>query len=60
MNAHTTETMVLGEDQRIEAASLIQDLNLAITWLRYPGRTNGTAPAEAVNFAVPGGTQAAA
>jgi nicotinamidase-related amidase len=59
-DAHTTETMVLADGQRIEAASLIQDLNLAITWLRYPGRTNGTAPAEAVNFAVPGGTQAAA
>lgn len=58
-DAHTTKTMVLDDGSRIEAASLIQDLNIAITWLRYPGRSNGTAPAEAVNFAVPGGVKPA-
>ena len=58
-DGHTTKTMVLGDGSRIEAASLIQDLNIAITWLRYPGRSNGTATAEAVNFAVPGGVKPA-
>ncbi|MBL0150882.1 MAG: isochorismatase family protein [Ideonella sp.] len=53
-DAHTTETMAPDDGTRIEAASLIQDLNLAITWLRYPGRRNGVAKADRVDFAVPG------
>lgn len=32
-------------------------LNIAMTWLSYPGRTNATAKAEEVRFAVPGGAQ---
>jgi len=28
-----------------------------MTWLSYPGRTNGIAAAEEVDFAVPGGTR---
>jgi hypothetical protein len=34
---------------------MVDDLNIAMTWLRYPGRTNGTATAEEVDFARPGG-----
>ncbi len=56
-DAHTTTTMVPGDGPPIEAASLVQDLNLAITWLSYPGRRNGTAKAEQVNFALPGGVR---
>jgi hypothetical protein len=26
-----------------------------MTWVSYPGRTNGTATAEQVDFAIPGG-----
>ena len=54
-DAHTTETMELDDGARIEAASVIQDLNIAMTWLSYPGRKNGTATAEEVDFTVPGG-----
>jgi nicotinamidase-related amidase len=54
-DAHTTETIVLADGQRIEAASVIGELNIAMTWLAYPGRKNGTARAEEVDFSVPGG-----
>ena len=56
-DAHTTTTMVPDDGPPIEAASLVQDLNLAITWLSYPGRRNGSALAEQVNFALPGGVR---
>jgi nicotinamidase-related amidase len=56
-DAHTTETMALPDGTRIEAASVVQDLNIAMTWLSYPGRRNGTASAEAVDFATPGGSR---
>jgi len=39
----------------IEAATVVDELNIAMTWLSYPGRTNGIATAEQVDFATPGG-----
>lgn len=56
-DAHTTGTMELGNGTRIEAATVIDDLNIAMTWLSYPDRRNGTATAEEVDFATPGGTR---
>jgi nicotinamidase-related amidase len=56
-DAHTTETMALPDGTTIEAASVVQDLNIAMTWLSYPGRRNGTASAETVDFATPGGSR---
>ena len=49
-DAHTTETMALDDGRKIEAASVVDELNIAMTWLNYPGRTNGTATAEEVDF----------
>jgi nicotinamidase-related amidase len=49
-DAHTTGTMELDDGVKIEAASVIQELNIAMTWLSYPGRVNGTAAAEDVDF----------
>ena len=49
-DAHTTGTMELDNGRRIEAASVVAELNLAMTWLDYPGRKNCTASAEAVDF----------
>lgn len=49
-DAHTTETMDLGEGRRIEAATVIEDLNLAMRWLEYPGRRNAVATVEAMDF----------
>ncbi len=56
-DAHTTETIELENDIRIEAADIIRELNIAMTWLSYPGRKNGTASVEEVDFAVPGGVR---
>ena len=56
-DAHTTETMVMDDGTRIEASSVVQELNIAMTWVSYPGRTNTTAKAEEVQFAVPGGAR---
>jgi nicotinamidase-related amidase len=49
-DAHTTETMVLDDGSRIEAASVVRELNIAMTWLSYPGRANRTASVEEVDF----------
>ena len=54
-DAHTTGTMALGNGTTIEASNVIDELNIAMTWLSYPGRTNGTATAEEVDFGRPGG-----
>ena len=56
-DAHTTQTMELGNGTKIEAAQVIQELNTAMTWLSYPGRKNGTATAEDVDFGRSGGVQ---
>ena len=56
-DAHTTGTMELDNGTRIEAANVVQELNIAMTWVSYPGRANGTAKAEAVDFATPGGAR---
>ena len=54
-DAHTTGSIDLGAGQRVEAASVINDLNTVMTWLTYPGRVVGTATAEQVDFSTPGG-----
>ena len=56
-DAHTTGTLELENGTTIEAATVIDDLNIAMTWLSYPDRRNGTATAEEVDFATPGGTR---
>ena len=56
-DAHTTGTIELENGARIEAGDVIHELNIAMSWLSYPGRTNGTATAEEVDFATPGGAR---
>lgn len=56
-DAHTTGTIELDNGVRIEAANVIEELNIVMTWLSYPGRKNGTATAEEVEFAAPGHAQ---
>ena len=51
-DAHTTETLELENGLKIEAADIIHELNIAITWLSYPGRSNGTRSAERLDFAM--------
>lgn len=54
-DAHTTESIVLDDGRRIEAASIVDELNVAMTWISYPGRTSATATAELATFAAPVG-----
>lgn len=49
-DAHTTKTMELGNGSKIEAESMVQDLNIAMQWLSYPGRTNRTVAVDALTF----------
>ena len=49
-DAHTTGTMELDNGVKIEAEDIITELNIAMRWLSYPGRTNDTATAEEVEF----------
>lgn len=56
-DAHTTGSMELGNGVTIAASNVIQELNIAMTWLSYPGRANGTATAAEVDFATPGGAR---
>lgn len=49
-DAHTAANIDLGNGKMIEAANVVADLNIAMTWLRYPGRTNGTATTKTVDF----------
>ena len=54
-DAHTTGTIELENDVRIEALNIIRELNIAMTWLSYPGRVNGTVSVDEVDFDVSGG-----
>jgi nicotinamidase-related amidase len=53
-DAHTTKTRELDNGTKLEAPILVQDLNIAMTWLSYPGRKNDTAKALDVVFSVQG------
>ncbi len=57
-DAHTTRSMELDNGSKIEAESVIQDLNVVMRWLSYPGRSNSTATAAEVEFSSPGGAGA--
>jgi len=49
-DAHTTGSMTLEDGTTIEAARIVDELNIAMTWMQYPGRSTTTATAEAVDF----------
>jgi nicotinamidase-related amidase len=54
-DAHSTGHLELGDGSRVDAAGIVTELNVTMTWLNYPGRRNGIATVEEVDFAVPGG-----
>jgi nicotinamidase-related amidase len=56
-DAHTTESMQLDSGVTIEAETVVQELNIAMKWLEYPGLKNGAAGANDINFAEPGGIE---
>ena len=49
-DAHTTTDMELGPGRALEARSLVDDLNAAMRWLSYPGRTNSVVDAAEADF----------
>ena len=49
-DAHTTSNIDLADGTRVEASSIVTDLNVTMEWLRYPGRQNRTARAGEVVF----------
>ncbi len=54
-DAHTTGTIAFEDGTTIEAADIVRELNIAMTWVSYPGRKNGTATSEELDFTTPGG-----
>src|SRR5207248_3704276 len=52
-DAHSTGSMERADGTTIEAADVIDELNVSMTWVAYPGRTNGTATAEDIDFTTP-------
>ena len=57
-DAHTTGGIELENGLKVQAASIVADLNVTMKWVSYPGRKNATATVEEVNFAAPGGAAA--
>ncbi len=50
-DAHTTMSFELGEGRRLEAESVVTDLNLSMRWLQYPGRRNAAVAVDEFAFA---------
>jgi nicotinamidase-related amidase len=50
-DAHTTGTLAFEDGTKIEAANIILEMNTAMTWVSYPGRTNRTVSAAEIDFA---------
>jgi nicotinamidase-related amidase len=53
-DAHTTGSVDLPDGSRIEAASVVADLNMTMRWLSYPGRHNTVTSVDALDFQPPG------
>jgi len=49
-DAHTTEDLELAPGRTVQASSMVDDLNTAMQWLSYPGRTNAVASARETMF----------
>lgn len=50
-DAHTTASVEFENGFKIEAEKIVQELNLVMRWITYPGRSCGTATADEVPFA---------
>ncbi|MFT3957074.1 MAG: isochorismatase family protein [Piscinibacter sp.] len=49
-DAHTTQDMELEPGRVVEARSVVDDLNVAMRWLSYPGRSNAAVPVAEAAF----------
>lgn len=50
-DAHTATPIEIEPGRRLDIARIVEDLNLGLTWVRYPGRQSRTARAEELDFA---------
>lgn len=50
-DAHTTSDIDLGGGRVLSAQGVVDDLNVTVKWLEYPGRVTKTAAVEEVQFA---------
>jgi nicotinamidase-related amidase len=50
-DAHTTVSAAFEDGVIVEPATVIRELNMVMTWLSYPGRSNNTASVEDIDFA---------
>jgi nicotinamidase-related amidase len=53
-DAHTTDAVQRTDGTAIAARDIVDDLNVVMTWLRYPGRSHATATVDEVDFAALG------
>lgn len=51
-DAHTTEALDIENGIKIEAINIVRELNIAMTWLSYPGRTNQAVSVDDIDFAL--------
>ena len=49
-DAHTTSDIARDDGSVVEARGIVDDLNMVVTWLEYPGRRSQTAEAAEVVF----------
>ncbi len=49
-DGHTTESIELENGLTIDAESIVQDLNIVMKWISYPGRMNRTLSAAQLDF----------
>jgi nicotinamidase-related amidase len=54
-DAHTTESMEFEDGITIPGEYIIREVNVAMTWLSFPGRSTHTVTAEEVDFTIPEG-----
>jgi nicotinamidase-related amidase len=52
-DGHTTGSMPLEDGTTIKADHVVRELNLAMTWLSYPGRKNASTSVDALAFEEP-------
>lgn len=50
-DAHSTSPMEPEDGPRLEAEAVVRELNIAMTWLSYPGRKNAAVPLAKLSFA---------
>lgn len=50
-DAHSTESMELGDGRVVPAAHVVDDLNVTAQWVSYPGVTNTAVPTDELVFA---------